>query len=130
MLELGATASLVRCFTKDEVAKLSDLCSVGDNDSRFLSPAQQYVPAPLIAAMFSNLLGTQLPGPGTNYLKQSISWHRNAHFDEPLTASVTLTRLRREKFLVDLRTMCIGGDGTTICEGRALVQAQDVAQAF
>ena len=85
-----------------------------------------HVPEPLIAALFSYLLGVDLPGFGTNYLKQSLTFHAAAPLDQPLTARVEITRLRPEKHLVDLATTCRTADGTLVCDGRALVLARDV----
>lgn len=84
------------------------------------------VPEPLIAGMISYLLGVKLPGPGTNYLKQELNFTGCARLGERLTASVEITRLRPEKFLVDLKALCLGEDGRVVCEGRSLVLAKDV----
>ena len=85
-----------------------------------------HVPEPLIAGMISYLLGVKLPGPGTNYLKQELNFTGQARLGERLTASVEITRLRPEKFLVDLKALCLGEDGRVVCEGRSLVLARDV----
>jgi acyl dehydratase len=86
------------------------------------------VPEPLIAALFSYLLGVVLPGPGTNYLKQELAFLAPARPGDELTARVQITRLRPDKHLVDLWATCTARDGTLICEGRALVKARDVAR--
>jgi 3-hydroxybutyryl-CoA dehydratase len=86
------------------------------------------VPEPLIGALFSYLLGVQLPGFGTNYLKQEMRFLAPAAPGSALTARVEVTRLRPEKHLVDLATTCRDGDGRLICEGRALVLVRDVAR--
>ena len=83
------------------------------------------VPEPLIAALFSYLLGVHLPGPGTNYLKQELKFTGTAPLDTELTASVEVTRLRPDRHLVDLLAQCRLPDGMVICEGRSLVKAQD-----
>lgn len=85
------------------------------------------VPEPLIAALFSYLLGVKLPGRGTNYLKQEIRFLAPAAIDEPLTAVVTVTRLRPDKNLCDLETVAFNKDAQRIAEGRALVLIKDVA---
>ncbi|WP_346896704.1 phosphate acetyltransferase [uncultured Roseibium sp.] len=87
------------------------------------------VPGPLIGALFSYLLGVKLPGPGTNYLKQDMRFLADAPLGEALTASVTITRLRPEKHLVDLETVCVSERGIRVCEGRALVYVEDVGKA-
>lgn len=93
-------------------------------------PADGSVPIPLLGGLFSYLLGTKLPGRGTNYLKQQTRYLAPAPVGEPLTACVAIMRKRPDKRLIDLSTTCRSASGTTICEGRALVQAGDVAGAF
>ncbi|WP_085939923.1 MaoC/PaaZ C-terminal domain-containing protein [Azospirillum sp. B4] len=82
---------------------------------------------PLVLSLFSFLLGVQLPGPGTNYLKQETVFWRRVPLDTALAATVTVTRLRPEKRLVDLATICrihdSGRDGDIVATGRALVLA-------
>lgn len=82
------------------------------------------VPEPLIAGLFSYLLGMELPGKGTNYLKQSMSFAEQARANEPLTATVRISRLRPDKALVNLETICSGDNDRVICRGEALVLFQ------
>jgi len=93
-------------------------------------PADGAVPIPLIGAMFSYLLGTRLPGPGSNYLKQQTRYLAAATIGEPLTARVAITRKRADKRLIDLATTCHDAAGGLIAGGRALIHAGDVAGAF
>jgi 3-hydroxybutyryl-CoA dehydratase len=86
-----------------------------------------YVPEPLIGALFSYLLGVKLPGMGTMYLKQGTRYLEDAVTGEPLTARVEITRLRPDKQLADLSTTCRVEDGRIIASGRALVYIGDVA---
>jgi acyl dehydratase len=71
------------------------------------------------------LLGVELPGQGTNYLKQESAFFDTARVGEALTASVEIMRLRPEKDLADLHTRCVGERGNLISEGRALVHVAD-----
>ena len=121
-MQIGDKRSLTRSFTAADLAAFhqqAGLSLSGDTDS---------VPEPLIGALFSYLLGVELPGFGTNYLKQEMQFLRPAPLGLPLSASVEITRLRPDKHLVDLRTLCAGPDGTIYCEGRALVRAKDVGK--
>ncbi|MEJ1993511.1 MAG: phosphate acetyltransferase [Maritimibacter sp.] len=109
-----------------EVSRIFDKAALkGFETLTGMQPA--HVPEPLIAGMISYLLGVQLPGPGTNYLKQELRYSGVANVGEKLTASVEITRLRPEKHLVDLRAHCVNEAGDVICEGRSLVLARDVA---
>lgn len=117
MMEVGQFAETVRSFAPDDLRRFSQLAGHGDMAA---------VPEPLIAALFSYLLGVELPGPGTNYLKQDLRFTAPAPAGEPLTARVEITRLRPDKHLVDLRSTCRRADGMLVCEGRSLVLAKDV----
>lgn len=119
MLQVGQMAEITRSFSTDEVAEFLTTCNAD-------GPADR-VPEPLIGALFSYLLGVRLPGHGTNYLKQEMRFLAPAPVGQPLSARVTLTRLRPEKHLADLETVCTLADGTEICRGRALVLVRDVA---
>lgn len=87
------------------------------------------VPEPLIAALFSYLLGVKLPGRGTNYLKQELRYIKPAALDETVTARVTITRLRPEKHLCDFETLLTNASGEPLAVGRALVSIRDVGTA-
>ncbi len=115
---VGQRAKMTRAFSADDVARYAAL---GGHEV-----AQGDVPEPLVNALFSRLLGVELPGQGTNYLKQESAFFDTARIGERLTASVEITRLRPEKDLVDLRTRCVGETGNLISEGRALVYVADV----
>lgn len=117
-LEFGMTAGLSRSFSLDDVTACTALGGP--------APAPGMVPEPLIGALFSTLLGMDLPGIGTNYLKQETTYHAAACTGEPLSARVEITGLRLEKNLVDLSTICHGADGRLIADGRALVYVRDV----
>lgn len=120
MLHVGQSAEVTRSYGAAEVAEFLALSGAP-------GPAAQ-VPEPLIGALFSYLLGVRLPGYGTNYLKQDMQFLAPAPLDRPLTARVTLTRLRPDKHLADLETVCTGPDGTELCRGRALVLVRDLDQ--
>ncbi|POF28569.1 hotdog family protein [Roseibium marinum] len=120
-LELGQRAELTRTYTERD---MQDFALLAGDDT----DVPRSVPGPLIGGLFSYLLGVKLPGRGTNYLKQSLEFLAEAPVGEALTASVTITRLRPEKHLVDLETVCETADGSRICQGRALVYVEDVGK--
>jgi acyl dehydratase len=117
-MKIGDFAETKRAYGAEDVTNYHNLTHAPLLDSE--------VPGPLIGALFSYLLGVKLPGVGTNYLKQDSTYHQSAKIGETLTARVTITELRLEKFLVDLETTCFGEDGRLICDGRALVYVRDV----
>lgn len=118
-MRLGDRAEVTRTYDRDMAAAFAGLAGTASEDI-------EHVPEPLIAALFSYLLGVELPGAGTNYLKQEMDFTGKAGFGEALTASVEVTRIRADKDLVDLETICRTGTGREICRGRALVLVKDV----
>ena len=113
-MNIGDKESVSRTFNKLDIHAYLKMggASVHDNMT---------VPEPLIGGMFSYLLGVELPGPGTMYLKQDTCFHREAPVGTKLIASVEISKLRPEKKLIDLRTTCHTDDGTLICDGKALI---------
>ncbi|UWQ82799.1 phosphate acetyltransferase [Leisingera caerulea] len=120
MLTVGQSARITRSYTRKDLAAYAALSGA----------SAESVPEPLIAALFSYLLGVELPGSGTNYLKQDLAFKAPAPLNTALEAKVEITRLRPEKHLVDLWASCTAPDGTVLCEGRSLVKAKDVPGAF
>ncbi|MDB5460295.1 MAG: phosphate acetyltransferase [Caulobacteraceae bacterium] len=118
-MTVGDAASVRRCFTAEDVRELADLGGPTADPGA--------VPEPLIGALFSYLLGMQLPGSGANYLKQETRYLKAAPLDQTLTARVEITRLRPDKHLVDLLTTCRDAHGVLLAEGRALIYVADVA---
>ncbi len=118
-MRVGDHAETRRSYTPDDIAAFHALA--GD-----AAMAADSVPEPLVGALFSYLLGVELPGSGTNYLKQEMQFMQPAPVGVPLIARVEITRLRPDKHLVDLATTCRDEGGTVYCQGRALVLAKDV----
>jgi hypothetical protein len=118
-MHVGDHAEIRRSYTAADLAAFHALAGTPDG-------SRTSVPEPLIGALFSYLLGVELPGFGTNYLKQELQFERPAPVGVPLIARVEITRLRPDKHLVDLATTCSDAAGTVYCRGRALVLAKDV----
>jgi 3-hydroxybutyryl-CoA dehydratase len=117
---VGDSAALQRSFSRDDLADYAGLVGGAPLDE---------VPPALVGGLFSRLLGTELPGRGTNWMKQRLTFHAQARVGELLTASVEIVRLRPDKSLVNLRTRCIGTRGRIICDGEALVMAREMEAA-
>ncbi|MCU1281297.1 MAG: phosphate acetyltransferase [bacterium] len=116
---VGQRAELARTFAAADVADFAALVG-GDLDGI------EHVPSGLVGGLFSTLLGTTLPGRGTNWMKQTLRFRSRARVGERLTASVEVVRLRPDKRLVNLRVSCVTDAGATVCEGEALVLALEM----
>ena len=117
-LSVGQSAALTRAFTAEDVAEYRDL--TGDAQS------PDSVPGPVLGGLLSCLLGTQLPGRGTNWLKQSYRWLAPAPIDEAITVTATITKLRPDKYLVNLHDVFATASGVIVGEGETLVGVSDL----
>jgi 3-hydroxybutyryl-CoA dehydratase len=75
----------------------------------------------LTAGFISAIIANQLPGPGTIYLKQELSFLAPVHIGDTITARVEILELNAEKNRVRLKTTCSNQDGVTVLEGLGLV---------
>ena len=117
-LEVGQSASLTRTISAGDVAEYRAL--TGDTN------APDSVPGPVLGGLLSCLLGTQLPGRGTNWLKQSYHWLAPAPIGEAITVTATVIRLRPDKHLVNLHGVFVTASGVTVGEGDTLVGVSDL----
>ena len=117
-LSVGQSASLTRAFSADDVAEYRAL--TGDLN------APDSVPGPVLGGLLSCLLGTQLPGRGTNWLKQSYRWLAPAPIGEAITVTSTITRLRPDKYLVNLHDVFTSASGVVVGDGETLVGVSDL----
>lgn len=74
----------------------------------------------LTAGLVSAVLGTELPGPGSIYLSQTLRWLAPVRPDDLLTATATITQIVPEKGRVVLETV-VTRDGERVLTGEALV---------
>ena len=119
-LQAGQVAQLSRQFSSAEIDEFCTL--IGDQNPLW----QTAVPYGLLGGMISDLLGTKLPGRGTNWLKQQYLFAGQAHIGDQLTAVVRIKRIRPEKELVTLGTSIFDSDGEKVVAGKALVLIKEL----
>ena len=75
----------------------------------------------LSASFISTVIGTMLPGPGTVYMRQEVSFLAPVKFGDTVTAIVEVVEIIADKKQVRLKTYCINQENTTVVDGAALV---------
>jgi acyl dehydratase len=131
-LKIGQAAAAKRIFRADDLAEYADL--TGDTNPLFqdadysgrLGFSDRIIPGPLLSGMFSDLLGTKLPGSGTNWLKQYLHFPAPAYVNDEIAARVEISRLRPEKDLVNLKGICTNAAGELVCQAQSLVLVKDI----
>lgn len=81
----------------------------------------------LTASHVSALIGMRLPGPGSVYISQSLSFKRPVKIGANVTTQVEITALEPDKGLVTLTTTCdVGGKIVLSGTAVAMVSKQEV----
>lgn len=73
------------------------------------------------AGLISAILGTLLPGPGTVYLSQKLTFTAPVRIGDRITASVEVKSIKQRR--VSLKTICVNQDGNIVIDGEAEVLA-------
>ena len=127
-LKVGDSASISKAFTEEDVMQFANI-STDTNplhlDESFASNTtfgHRIVHGMLIASLFSALVGVKLPGKGAIYLGQSLRFKTPVAIGEQVTASVTIVKIREDKPIVTLRTLCINSEGQVVVDGEAVVK--------
>jgi 3-hydroxybutyryl-CoA dehydratase len=81
----------------------------------------------LTGSFISTVIGTKLPGPGSVYLAQTMSFMAPVLIGETITAVATITAIDEKRRRVTLKTQCLNGDKVVIDgEATILVPRRDV----
>lgn len=125
-LAVGMTATYQHTVTAADVQKFADIS--GDHnpvhlDEDFARKTRfngRIVHGMLSASFISTVLASRLPGPGTIYLKQNLSFRAPVRIGDTVEAQVTVMDIIRDKGRILLKTVCRVGE-TVVIDGDALV---------
>ncbi len=125
-LSVGMTASYARVVTQEDVEAFAEVS--GDHNPVHLDEAfakatrfKGLIAHGMLGASFiSTVLASKLPGPGTIYLGQNLSFKAPVRPGDKLEARATITEIKRERKQVVLKTQCYVGDALVI-DGEATV---------
>lgn len=128
-IKVGDTASLTRTLTEKDIQVFAIMS--GD-----INPAHvdiEYAQSEMFhmiighgmwgGALISTVLGTQLPGPGTIYVGQTIRFKKPVAIGDTLTVKVTATEKKPEKNRVTFSCECRNQRDEVVMEGQAEVIA-------
>ena len=128
-IEIGDSAEITRTLKSHDI----DLFAVMSGDVNPAHVDEEYARSDMFheviahgmwgGALISAVLGTELPGPGTIYLNQSLSFRRPVGLGDTVTVRVTVKEKLAEKKRLMMDCLCINQDGETVITGEAEVVA-------
>lgn len=115
-------------FTQEHVILFSE--ASGDTnpihlDDKYASNTifkQKIIHGFLGGSIFSKILGTNFPGEGTIYLKQTLSFKRPMYINTTYTAIVDVLEIDENKSRAKISTNILDTNGNIVITGEALVQ--------
>jgi len=128
-IRVGDSASLTRTLTRTDVKTFAVLSGdlnpthVDDDYARKLGGGHLVAHSMLSGALISSVLGNELPGPGTRYVRQDLRFVRPVAADDTITATVTVREKRTLGRTVVLDCRCTNQAGEVVAEGTAEVEA-------
>ncbi|MCA0341717.1 MAG: bifunctional enoyl-CoA hydratase/phosphate acetyltransferase [Proteobacteria bacterium] len=128
-LKVGDTAEITRTLRKQDIelfAVMSGDVNPAHVDEEFAKsdPFHKVIAHGMWGgALISAVLGTELPGPGTIYLDQSLSFRRPVGLGDTVTVRLTVREKIPDKKRVVLDCACTNQAGETVIKGEALVVA-------
>jgi len=128
-IRVGDTATLSRTLRPEDIqlfAILSGDMNPTHVDPEYASSSQfrEVVGHGMWGGMlFSNLLGTQFPGPGTVYVGQSLHFERSVRIGDTLTVTVSCERKFDHNHHILFDCKCLNQDGEMVLRGSAEVVA-------
>lgn len=129
--KVGDTATFSKTITDDEIRRFADL--VGDHNSVHLNDefarktrfGRRIAHGMLSASLISTCIGTQLPGNGAIYLSQTFKFVAPVYPGDTVTARVTIMKIRDDKAIVTLETICFNQNQEPVVKGEAVVMVDE-----
>jgi phosphate acetyltransferase len=128
-IQVGETANLVRTLSKEDI----ELFAVMSGDVNPAHVDEDYAKSDMFhkiiahgmwgASLISTLLGTKLPGPGTIYLDQTLSFLHPVSIGDTVSVTVTVAEKEAAHHRVTLDCACTNQRGEVVIRGSALVMA-------
>ena len=128
-IEIGASASLTHKLTRRDIELFAVMS--GDVNPAHVDPeyAKSDMFHKIIAhgmwggALISTVLGTELPGPGTIYLDQTLKFLGPVTLGDTVTVTVTASEKDEKHHRIRFDCKCANQNGKVVIDGSALVIA-------
>jgi 3-hydroxybutyryl-CoA dehydratase len=131
-LKAGDAATRTKTITDEDIRAFAELS--GDRnpvhlDDEYASGTRfgrRIAHGMLAASLVSATLANELPGRGSVYLSQTLRFVAPVFPGDTVTARVEVTKVREDKPVVTLETVCTNQRGEKLIEGEAVVLLTEV----
>jgi 3-hydroxybutyryl-CoA dehydratase len=82
----------------------------------------------LVGSFISTVIGMHLPGNGAIYLSQSLRFEAPVYLGDTITTTGTVTKVREDKPIITLETICRNQDDAVVISGEAVVLYEPVPE--
>ncbi|MZK52787.1 MaoC family dehydratase [Clostridium beijerinckii] len=125
---LGQSASFSKTISEYDVYSFAGIC--GDFNPVHINKEEanksifkgQIAHGILVSSFISAVLGMYLPGPGTIYLQQNLSFKKPVYIGDTITATVVIEEIEKEKGIAKLKTTVTNQNVKVVVEGEAIVK--------
>ncbi len=130
-IEIGQSAEFVRKITEEDIKKFAELSGdynpihMDENFAKNTIFKGRIAHGIISAAFISTCLARDLPGPGTIYLSQKITFKKPVRINDEITVRVEVIDKIEENRQIKLRTTCINQDEKLVIDGEAIVMLMD-----
>ena len=126
-LEIGDTAEFSKTVSESDIYQFAGI--TGDFNPAHMN--EEYAKKTffktriahgmLSAGFISTAIGTKLPGTGSIYISQTLSFLTPVRIGDTITARVEVIEIMAGKNRVRLKTVCVNQEGTQVLDGEAVV---------
>lgn len=129
MIEIGDQAAVTKTFSDSDIRSFAEIS--GDDNPIHLDDdyaaktrfGKRIVQGILTAGLISSVLGTQLPGPGSVYICQTLNFRAPVFIGDTITSKATVIDVREDKPVITLETTCTNQEGIVVLDGEAVLLA-------
>lgn len=129
---IGESASLKRTLTQEDI----ELFAIMSGDVNPAHMDADYAKNDMFhkviahgmwgASLLSTVLGTELPGPGTIYLEQTLKFEHPVTLGDTITVTLMVVNKRPDNHVIELNCSCVNQFGKVVISGHATVMAPTV----
>lgn len=128
-LRVGDAASLSRALTVDDMKRAAAV--LGDTDASCEQTdtvchgavQQMFAHGGWLAALVAAVLDTQLPGPGTEWIDQTVRFLAPSQVGDTVTVTVRVTEKMEATERVTMAWRCVNQAGVAVAEGEVTIRA-------